>query len=95
MGVPATRSRLTLWLATFTATDGSPWGREIDDRPSAESKLYQLPQMVLFAILALVAGANSYRTIHSFIDVHLRDAFGVTWRGAVDGGEIPQIDGEH
>ena len=42
-----------LWLATFTATDGSPWRREIDDPPSAESKLYQLPQVVLFAILAL------------------------------------------
>jgi hypothetical protein len=37
------------------------------------------------AILAIVAGANSYRTIHSFIDVHLaqlRDAFGVKWRKA-------------
>jgi len=35
--------------------------------------------------LAIVAGANSYRTIHSFIDVHLarlRDAFGVKWRKA-------------
>ena len=40
---------------------------------------------MLFAILAIVAGANSYRTIHSFIDVHLarlRDAFGVKWRKA-------------
>jgi len=51
----------------------------------AEGKLYRLPHVVLFAILAIVAGANSYRTIHSFIDVHLarfRDAFGVTWRKA-------------
>ena len=41
--------------------------------------------MVLFAILAIVAGANSYRTIHSFIDVHLdrlRVAFGLKWRKA-------------
>ena len=40
---------------------------------------------MLFAILAIVAGANSYRTIHSFIDVYLarlRDAFGVTWQKA-------------
>ena len=40
---------------------------------------------MLFSILAIVAGANSYRTIHSFIDVHiarLREAFGVKWRKA-------------
>ena len=56
---------------------------EIEDPRRAEGKLYRLPHVVLFAILAIVAGANSYRTIHSFIDVHLarlRDAFGVKWR---------------
>ena len=58
---------------------------EIEDARRAEGKLYRLPHVVLFAILAIVAGANSYRTIHSFIDVHLarlRDAFGVKWRKA-------------
>ena len=53
---------------------------EIEDPRRAEGKLYRLPHVVLFAILAMVAGANSYRTIHSFIDVHiarLREAFGV------------------
>jgi hypothetical protein len=58
---------------------------EIDDPRRAEGKLYRLPQVVLFAIMAIVAGANSYRAIHSFIDVHLaqlRDAFGVKWRKA-------------
>jgi hypothetical protein len=58
---------------------------EIEDPRRAEGKLYRLPHVVLFAILAIVAGANSYRTIHSFIDVHLarlRDAFGVKWRKA-------------
>ena len=58
---------------------------EIEDPRRAEGKLYRLPQVVLFAILAIVAGANSYRTIHSFIDVHLaqlRDAFGVKCRKA-------------
>jgi hypothetical protein len=33
--------------------------------------MYGLAHVVLFAILAMVAGANSYRSIHSFIDVHL------------------------
>ena len=58
---------------------------EIEDPRRAEGKLYQLPHVVLFAILAIVSGANSYRTIHSFIDVHLaqlREAFGVRWRKA-------------
>jgi hypothetical protein len=39
--------------------------------------------VVLFAILAMVAGANSYRGIHSFIDVHLarlRKFFGLKKR---------------
>jgi hypothetical protein len=58
---------------------------EIEDPRRAEGKMYRLPHVVLFAILAIVAGANSYRTIHSFIDVHLarlRDAFGLKWRRA-------------
>jgi hypothetical protein len=58
---------------------------EIEDPRRAEGKLYRLPHVLLFAILAIVAGANSYRTVHSFIDVHLarlRDAFGVKWRKA-------------
>jgi DDE_Tnp_1-associated len=58
---------------------------EIEDPRRAEGKLYRLPHVMLFAILAIVAGANSYRTVHSFIDVHLarlRDAFGVKWRKA-------------
>jgi hypothetical protein len=53
---------------------------EIEDPRRAEGKLYRLPHVVLFAILAIVTGANSYWTIHSFIDVHITrlcDAFGV------------------
>ena len=58
---------------------------EIADPRRAEGKLYRLPHVTLFAILALVAGANSYRGIHSFIDVHLarlRKVFGLRWRRA-------------
>jgi DDE_Tnp_1-associated len=58
---------------------------EIEDPRRAEGKMYRLADVVLFAILAIVAGANSYRTIHSFIDVHLvrlRKTFGVKWRKA-------------
>jgi hypothetical protein len=58
---------------------------EIEDPRRAEGKLYGLPHVVLFAILAMVAGANSYRAIHSFIDVHLarlRGFFALPWRRA-------------
>ena len=58
---------------------------EIEDPRRPEGKLYRLPYVVLFAILAIVAGANSYRSIHSFIDVHLvrlRDFFGLKWSRA-------------
>ena len=37
---------------------------EIEDPRRAEGKLYRLPHVVLFAILVMVAGANSYRSIH-------------------------------
>ena len=55
---------------------------EIDDPRRAEGKVCRLPHVMLFAILS---GANSYRTIHSFIDVHLtrlRKTFDLKWRKA-------------
>src|SRR5215216_3614637 len=58
---------------------------EIEDPRRAEGKLYRLPHVMLFAIMAIVAGANSYRTIHTFIDVHLarlREVFHLPWRRA-------------
>src|SRR5689334_15913304 len=57
----------------------------IEDPRRAEGKLYRLPHVMLFAIMAIVAGANSYRTIHTFIDVHLarlREVFHLPWRRA-------------
>ena len=90
VGIPATRFHVTPLLATYTAhgVAMAPFSSfvdlltEIKDPRRAEGKLYRLPHIVLFSILAIVAGANSYRTIHSFIDVHiarLREAFGVKW----------------
>jgi hypothetical protein len=35
-----------------------------------EGKLYRLPHVVLLAILASIAGANSYRSVHTSIAVH-------------------------
>ena len=58
---------------------------EVPDPRRAEGKLYKLPHVLLFSILAVVAGSNSYRGIVTFIDVHrrrLNAAFGLRWRRA-------------
>ncbi|CAH2605756.1 transposase (plasmid) [Rhodovastum atsumiense] len=58
---------------------------EIPDPRRAEGKRYKLPHVLLFSILALVTGGNSYRGIVTFIDVHrhrLNAAFGLRWRRA-------------
>ncbi len=55
----------------------------IRDPRRAEGKLYQLPYVLLFSILAIVTGANSYRGIRTFIKVHLKrlnKAFKIGWK---------------
>src|ERR1035437_10382921 len=44
----------------------------IPDPRRAEGKLYKLPHVLLFSILAVVTGANAYRGIQTFIAVHRR-----------------------
>ena len=56
---------------------------EIPDPRRREGKLYQLPYVLLFSILAVVTGGNSYRSIETFITVHrrrLNAAFGLRWK---------------
>lgn len=58
---------------------------DVPDSRRAEGQLYKLPYLLLFAILAIVSGANSYRSIVTFIDVHrprLNGFFGLRWRRA-------------
>jgi DDE_Tnp_1-associated len=58
---------------------------EIPDPRRAEGKLYRLPYVLLFSILAVVTGGNSYRSIETFITVHrrrLNAAFGLRWKRA-------------
>ena len=55
----------------------------IPDPRRAEGKLYQLPHVLLFSILAIVSGANSYRGVGTFIKVHrrkLNKAFKIGWK---------------
>ena len=40
---------------------------EIKDLRRAEGKLYELPHVLLFTILAIVSGANSYRGVRTFM----------------------------
>jgi hypothetical protein len=58
---------------------------QVPDPRRAEGKLYKLPHVLLFSILALVSGCNSYRGIVTLIDVHrrrLNAAFSLTWKRA-------------
>jgi hypothetical protein len=58
---------------------------EVPDPRRAQGKLYSLPHVLLFSILAIVTGCNSSRGIVTFIDVHhrrLNEAFGLRWRRA-------------
>jgi len=57
----------------------------IPDPRRAEGKLYRLPHVLLFAIFAIVSGANSYRGIQTYFKAHLRalnKAFKVKWKRA-------------
>jgi hypothetical protein len=58
---------------------------DVPDPRRAQGKLYTLPHVLLFSILAIVTGCNSCRGIGTFIDVHrqrLNTVFGLTWRRA-------------
>jgi hypothetical protein len=55
----------------------------IPDPRRAEGKRYEQKYVLLFSILAIVTGANSYRGIRTFIKVHrlrLNKAFDIRWK---------------
>ena len=57
--------------------------REIPDHRRAEGKRFDLATVLLYAVIAMVAGANSYRRMHEFIRIHrqlLNEAFGLELR---------------
>ena len=58
---------------------------EVPDPRRAEGKIYKLSYVLLFSILAVVTGGNSFRSIETFIKVHrrrLNAAFGLRWQRA-------------
>ena len=57
----------------------------VSDPRRGQGQKYKLPHVLLFSILAIVTGCNSYRGIVTFIDVHrrrLNATFGLKWRRA-------------
>jgi hypothetical protein len=55
----------------------------IPDPRRAEGKRYQLSHVLLFSIMAIVSGANSYRGVRTFVMVHrktLNKAFKIRWK---------------
>lgn len=44
--------------------------RSIPDHRRREGKRFELATVLLYSILAMVAGANSYRQMHEFIRIH-------------------------
>jgi hypothetical protein len=61
----------------------------IPDHRRAQGKLYDLPHLLLFSILAVMSGATSYRRIHPFIRAH-----GVTNRFESDGLPSAELQGK-
>jgi len=58
---------------------------EVPDPRRTQGQLYKLPHVLLFSILAIVTGCNSYRGIVTFIAVHrrrLNAVFDLKWRRA-------------
>jgi hypothetical protein len=55
---------------------------DVPDARRGQGQKYKLPHVLLFSILAVVTGCNSYRGIVTFIDVNrhrLNDAFDLKW----------------
>ena len=60
---PIRGCRMQTWLLEIL--------RSIPDHSRAEGKRFDLATVLLYSILGMVAGANSYRQMHEFIRVHL------------------------
>ncbi|WP_173982231.1 transposase family protein, partial [Magnetospirillum sp. SS-4] len=58
---------------------------QVSDPRRGQGKMYPLAPILLFTVLAMLAGARSYRQVHGFIRTHLsrlNGGFGVSLRRA-------------
>jgi hypothetical protein len=83
---------------------------EVTDPRRGQGKMYPLPPILLFTVLAMLAGAESYRQVHVFIHIHrnrLNTVFGVSLRKApayttlrfilrgLDGAQLERVFRQH
>lgn len=83
---------------------------QVSDPRRGQGKIYPLAPILLFTVLAMLAGARSYRQVHGFIQTHLdrlNDGFGLSLRRApayssvrfilhgLDADEVERVFREH
>lgn len=59
--------------------------QEVADKRRKQGKRYDLGNVLLLSVFAILSGATSYRKVHAFIDVHfqnLQDLFSINWKKA-------------
>jgi hypothetical protein len=57
--------------------------KEIPDHRRGQGRMFDLPHLLLFSILAIASGADSYRKIAIFIEENfttLSQAYGIRWK---------------
>ncbi|OGF23273.1 hypothetical protein A2Y83_00115 [Candidatus Falkowbacteria bacterium RBG_13_39_14] len=67
---------------------------ELTDHRSLKARQYGLSHILLFSVLAILSGADSYRTIQTFISEKLpflKEEFNLKWRRAPAYTTIRQI----
>jgi len=65
--------------------------QEIPDHRRPQGRMYDLPHLLFFTVLAILSGADSYRTVHTFIKMHfpvLKETFALDWRRAPAYGTV-------
>lgn len=83
---------------------------DLPDPRRRQGQMYPLPAILLFTVLAMLAGARSYRQVHGFIEAHLdrlNQAFGLSLKRApayssvrfilrgLDGAAVEQVFRRH
>ena len=61
--------------------------KEIPDHRDREGRMYDLPHVLLFTILAILSNAKNYKDVWRFIKTHfekLKETFSLKWRQAPD-----------
>ena len=66
----------------------------ITDPRRSQGQRYELKYVLLFTVLAMLSNAKSYRSIETFISVHLKKfkkVFKINWKRSIDYSQIRNI----